>query len=157
MNLRVISIFVLAVLAAPSYSYGEGLAFYLVKESAQATNASTTLELENTPIFTQTDIISYSLTNQSMMLTKSGMKKLNSVGIGSSFTACVNKKPIYSGKIWSPVRDAGCREIVLMVPPDGSAKVDLLAGYPDRSFFTGDDQRSNKSIVDALRASGKIR
>jgi hypothetical protein len=156
MILRIISIFLLAILPVAASSHEEGLAFYLIKGSKE-TNVG---GLDKLPIdkalFTQKDIISYSISNQSMMLTKSALIKLKSV-IGSSFVACVNRKPIYSGKIWSDLRSSSCSEIVLKVPVDNSAQVSLEAGYPTHSYFTGRDERSNKSILDALKASDKLR
>ena len=118
-------------------------------------------KLNNLPInkalFTQNEIISYSISNQSMTLTESALRKLKSVRIDTSFVACVNRKPIYLGKIWSDLLSSSCSGIVLKIPDDNSAQVSLEAGYPDHSYFTGSDKRSNKSILDALRASGKLR
>ena len=91
-----------------------------------------------------------------MMLMENALIKLKRVS-GSGFVACVNKKVIYSGKIWKPIWSVSCSEIVLMAPLDNSAQVSLEAGYPTHSYFTGSDERSNKSILDALKASNKLR
>jgi len=139
----------------------QGLAFYLVKGVSENKEANVSgldnLQVEKTPLLTQSDIISYSVSNQSMILTEGALTKLKGVSIGSSFVVCVNGKPIYAGKIWSPLRSASCPEIVIMVPPGDNTQVSLLAGYPTHSYFIGIDQRSNKAILEALEASNKLK
>jgi hypothetical protein len=155
--LSIVLIFLLAIFPVVASSQEEGLAFYLIKGSKN-TNVGRLDKLPiDKPLFTQKEIISYSISNHSMMLTESALIKLKSVSIGSSFVACVNRKAIYSGTIWNDLRSASCSEIVLMVPIDNSAQVSLEAGYPTHSDFTGSDERSNKSILDALKASHKLR
>lgn len=155
--LSIISIFLLAILPVAASSHEEGLAFYLI-EGSKKTNVDGLDNLpKNNALITQKEIISYSISNQSMTLTESALIKLKSVRIGTSFVACVNRKPIYSGKIWSSLSSVSCSEIVLMAPVDNTEQVSLEAGYPNHSYFTGSDERSNKSILDALKASDKLR
>jgi len=161
MKMSITSLFLLAIFPiATICSAEEGLAFYLVKENKnkEANVAGLdSLQIDKVPLFTEREIISYSISNQSMALTESALIKLKEVGVGSSFVVCVNGSRIYSGKIWSPLRSASCPEIVLMVSPSNNGQVSLLAGYPTHSYFTGTDQRSSKSILDALKASGKLK
>jgi hypothetical protein len=156
MILSLISMAILSALQIGAPSSEMGLAFYLVNNSEKS-NKLNNLEVDKVPFFTQKEIISFSKSQQSMILTEDALVRLKKVGVGRSFVACVNGKPIYFGKIWSPLRSASCPEIVLMVSPGNDAQVRLLAGYPTSSYFTGSDQRFNKAILDVLRGAGKLR
>jgi len=161
MTLNITSIFLLAVLPVAASSPEKGVAFYLIN-SGGGTMATYEGELENlqvdkVPLFDQREIVSYSKSRQSMILTSEALEKLRKVSIGRRFVVCVDMKPIYSGKIWSLLRSASCSDIVLMVPPSNDASVYLLAGYPTHSYFEGNDQRLNESIIDSLGAAGKLK
>lgn len=144
----------LPLTASPS---GEGLAFYLFKnEGAKPANALAGAEIEDRPFVAQSDIVSYSLRKQSMLLTSQAIARLKGIRLGVRFEACVDRKPIYAGRLWSVVREVACPAIVLEIPTDGSFIVLLEAGYPTNKYFAGKDERANALIVAALKRAGKL-
>jgi len=157
MTWKICALILLTTLPLMASPPGEGLAFYLLKrDSPKTPSAPAGAEVEDQPFISQNDIVSYSLRNQSMLLTSKAIDRLKRLVVSARFEACVDRKPIYSGRLWSILRSASCPEIVLEIPTDGSFNVRLEAGYPTNECFVGKDERSNALIVTALKSSGKL-
>jgi len=159
MKWSIVACLFLAVFSVSAVEPEAGLSFYAVKENSKTDGQDLEkLPREKTPFLTQGDIVSYSLSKHSMILQEGALNRLKGIEIGiTGFVACVNGKPMYAGKIWSGRLSASCPEIVLMVPVVPSEPVLLQAGYPGPEYFTGNDQRANKAIVESLKAAGKIK
>jgi hypothetical protein len=112
--------------------------------------------LNYSPVFTTKDIIEYSQSEHSIKLTKEAFKEFLALKVGAVFAFCVDSKPVYLGVVWSPIRSSSFNSVAAIASLVDKNKIQILAGYPDGSFFEGIDPRSNKLILDSLRNSNKL-
>jgi hypothetical protein len=148
---------------AQSSTNNIGLCFYLVKNmSPQTSNwwkvSLDTVKIDERPFIRSENIISYSDTNHSLLLTKEAYERFKRIHTGEVFAACVNTKVIYVGMTWSGILSATCPGVAMLID-DRNFKantVSLWAGYPNESYFDGPDPRSKPVIVEALRAEHKL-
>lgn len=85
----------------------EGFAIYLLAQKI-ATNeilkvSLSSLELENKPILSVADIITYSKDTHEIELTPSAYERIGRLKVpmtGIPFVVCVGREPIYSGAFW---------------------------------------------------------
>jgi len=143
---------------------GEGLAIYLTDERILPAQlaALSHLELEEKPILSEGDILSYTWATHEMTLTEEAAERLQALHPptqGRAFAVCVDGAPIYAGAFWpgysSQSFDGVTIDPILVHPENPVAQIQL--GYPGPDFFRGDDPRSDERIRLALAEAGKLR
>ena len=141
----------------------EGLAIYLFANDVEPQDLSilSHLELADTPFLTEKDIISYQENSHIIELTAKGIEKIQKLKVpvhGKAFTLCVNHEPIYTGAFWvaySSISYDGVVIETIFVSSD-NPKIQLQLGYPDSSFFQGEDPRADPRIMEELSRVDKL-
>lgn len=120
------------------------------------------LELENKPVLSINDIVTYAKATHEIELTASGYERIHSLSVptnGRAFAVCVNGAPIYSGAFWAGYSSQSFDGIV--IDPIYATKehpvIQIQLGYPGPDFFHGDDPRSDPRILQALEQAGKLK
>ncbi len=146
--------------AAPK---GEGFAVYLTKDEVLPSQMEDFrhIEITDEPVFSVKDIISYDALTHEIKLTDAVYTRVIQLDIpmnGKSFLVCVDKTPLYWGAFWVHLSSLSFNGVTIIKPLTISEtkviKIDL--GYPDASFYTGNDPRSSGAIVSSLDQSGKL-
>jgi hypothetical protein len=148
---------------------GEGFAIYMLANHDVKTTFRlklsdldlNKLDLEKSPLINMKDIISYSESEHTILLTKEAdmrmTPKVESEYQRCIFALCVDKKPVYLGRFWSDFSSQSCPDVVLIYRrADKQNGIVLQTGYPSPSFFVGRDPRSDERILKSLRDSGKL-
>ena len=140
---------------------------YLVKQDIspqQMTNTNLTeLQLEETPLLSIEDIVTYSWETHEIELTASASERVArletsrlSMG-GLPFVICAGGEPIYGGALWTSYSSATYDGIVINVyPAEFGQPVPIRLGYPSPEWFTGEDLRSDPRILRSLEEAGKL-
>jgi hypothetical protein len=72
---------------------------------------------------------------------------------------CVDDSPVYWGAFWTPVSSQSFQGVTIWVPSTSQKDnvIQLELGYPNPSFYKGEDPRSEKRIKDVLEKAGKLK
>lgn len=130
-------------------------ALYLVK-AHHAEVAKT--ELENEPLLTEQDIVSYDWQTHTMTLTEAGEKKIpKTLGTGGKeFMIVADGRRCYRGAFWTSFSSISYPDPIIDVVQRGRT-VRIQRAYPSERFTTGQDPRPDKRIRQVLEALGKIK
>lgn len=140
---------------------------YLVKPRMSAQQMMETdlsdLELEEIPILSVDDIVTYTWETHEIDLTDSGYERIAELHVpvttGVPFVVCVGREPIYSGAFWVGYSSMSFHGIVidtLFAMDKHSIRIQL--GYPESpELFEGEDTRSDPRILQSLEAAGKLK
>jgi len=121
------------------------------------------LPLEEQPILSDADLISYDRATHEMELTDAADRRIQHLFStpvqvsGMPFVLCVGNKPIYAGAFWTPLSSLSFDGVVIMQPfgEDGHhLRIEL--GYPGPDFFLGEDPRADPRIMKALESTAKL-
>jgi hypothetical protein len=134
------------------------LAIYLLSEDISAFGLEQIdidqLALENEPIISSDDIVSYDKVDHIIELTQAAYARISQLQIkvdGIPFVVCVGSERIYTGGFWTPASSISFDGVVIMQPVDSKEMtIQITLGYPSASFFTGDDPRADPRIMEAL-------
>jgi hypothetical protein len=142
---------------------GEGFAFYLIDgqqdNGRQIGSISLdAIHLHKLPLIGASDIISYSESKHSIHLTSKAFVRATRARVGDIFAACVDKKPIYLGRMWSDILSSSSNDVLLVhcFMENAPNCMFLQLGYPNQSYFVGRDPRSDDLIMKTLRNAGKL-
>jgi len=111
------------------------------------------VELQNEPIISTDDIITYSVGAHEIMLTDKATNRI-SKGLVTPFVVCVGSERIYSGTflpIYSSVVPVG----VITIEPCLSSithSIKISPGF----LYSGEDPRSDSRILESLEHAGKL-
>jgi hypothetical protein len=120
-----------------------------------------TISIEDVPVITTDDIVSYEKATHSIELTPSAYDRLMQIGVpvnGRPFVVCLDGKPVYAGAFWVVWSSLSFDGVVILLPAlmdSTTVRIDL--GYPGPEFFQGKDPRNNKKIFRSLEQAGKLR
>jgi hypothetical protein len=120
------------------------------------------IAISETPVIASGDIVDYNWNTHEILLTPDAFKRLDAMQVptnGVSFIVCVDKSPVYRGAFWAGYSSLSFNGVTIMVKP-GPAKentIQITLGYPEFSFYSGEDPRSEKRIKDALEKAGKLK
>lgn len=131
-------------------------AIFLVKTNQTDISKS---DLENDPVITEKDIISYDWLTHTILLTESGQKKIRGLGTdphGKPFVIVADGQRCYRGAFWSRILSVSHGEPIIDVFQAGRT-IQIQRAYPDASFAVGDDPRPDKRVRLALEATGKLK
>jgi len=113
-------------------------------------------------LLSESNIVSYDIAQHVFTLKdgiRSQIKPSQSLVGGSPFTMFVDGKPAYSGMFTTSLSSTSLDDVVIDLFPsaidDNQLRISL--GYPERKFYTGDDDpRANSRLIATLRALGKV-
>ena len=143
-------------------------AIYLLAQDIPTADLSQTdinqLNLESKPLISSDDIVSYEKTTHTIELTQDAYSRIQKVFPtpvrvnGIPFVVCVGKERIYTGAFWTPLSSLSYDGVVIMQSFDTAAtSIQITLGYPGQDFFTGNDPRSDKRIMDSLEQDNKLK
>jgi len=145
-----------------------GFAIYLVSQDMSASEASEMdldqLTLENEPLISGEDIISYQPANHIIELTPAAYRRFQGAFprpvkvAGIPFVVCVGSQRIYAGALWTPASSISYDGVIILQPFDSDGRtIQLSLGYPGPDAFEGSDPRSDPRIIKALERGQKLK
>ncbi len=122
------------------------------------------LALEEGPIISAEDIVTYDQTTHEIELTQAAYARIQQIFPlpvkvdGIPFVVCVGEQPIYAGAFWTPLSSLSFDGVVIMQPfeTDGTT-IRIVLGYPGPDAFMGRDPRADERVMKALQAAGKLK
>jgi hypothetical protein len=146
----------------------EGFAIYLLQDDIQASDLSEKrldqLDLQDEPLLSQDDLLSYTQSTHEMELTEVAYQKLqkmfdSSVGVrGLPFVVTTEHQPIYTGAFWTPISSLSYDGVVILRSFDPNNRLLWFnLGYPTQEAFSDIDPRDDERIMEALNEAGKLR
>jgi hypothetical protein len=133
-------------------------AIYLVKDMKTSVAAQISIDdltLEDEPILTENDLVSYSWKDHKLKLCKSAIKRVPK-GIpldGKPFVVVVNGDRAYLGALWARASSLIADIPVMFFEGD---YLTIEPNYPSGQINAKDDPRNNKQVYNALRGTGKL-
>ncbi len=115
-------------------------------------------KLENPPLLTELDIVSYDWPKHALTLTDAAKKKLRKleVGVGGQeFVIVADGQRCYVGAFWTSFSSVSCDRPVIIVTSVGP-DFPIERAYPTAKFARGEDPRGDPRILRVLKAAGKI-
>ena len=158
-------VFILIILLAVfscTQPKGEGFAIYLLTRDIPISEMPVIshLKLADKPIISLRDIVSYSKQTHEIELTGEAYRRISELEIpvsGKVFVVSVDRRPIYWGAFWTPISSMSFEGVTIRKPlTSAQYTIKLELGYPSSDFFTGDDPRSNITILESLEQAGKL-
>jgi hypothetical protein len=122
------------------------------------------LDLQEEPILTGQDLLSYSMTTHELELTRTAYDRIQRlfptpVNVsGTPFVVCLGQDPVYAGAFWTPLSSLSYGGVVILQPfGQEEYKIQISLGYPGPGAFTGKDPRADSRLMNALEAEGKLK
>lgn len=122
------------------------------------------LALEEGPIISAEDIVTYDQTTHEIELTQAAYARIQQIFPlpvkvdGIPFVVCVGEQPIYAGAFWTPLSSLSFDGVVIMQPFDtDGTTIRIVLGYPGPDAFMGRDPRADERVMKALQAAGKLK
>ena len=149
-------------------SKADGFSIYLLADEIPATELLPVdlkdLELQEEPILSSDDIITYSWARHEIELTAEAYERIQQLFTlpakvrGIPFVVCVGPDRIYAGAFWTPVSSISFDGVVICQSFDPNKRIIRIGlGYPCPEAFTGKDPRSDQRILQSLEAAGKLK
>jgi hypothetical protein len=141
----------------------EGFAIYLTEGDIPPSKMPVLshVDLAGQPVISSKDIVSYNIVTHEILLSADAFNRVSRLDVptgGRSFVACVDRQPLYWGAFWTPISSQSFNGITIMKPlgsPDRNV-IQIEAGYPSSSFFSGEDPRNNLDVMRSLQQAGKL-
>jgi hypothetical protein len=145
-----------------------GVSIHLLADDVPASELSSLdlaeIELQDEPIVSATDIISYSESTHEIELTAAAYARIQQLFelpvrvTGLPFVVSVGSDRIYAGAFWTSASSLSFAGVVILQPFDPDERVIRIAlGYPSPQAFAGKDPRSDERILRSLQAAGKLK
>ena len=129
--------------------------YQLVQQKCQVDPA--TAVLQDVPVISNDEIISYSRGNYLFALTDGGKQDTETFNTFHAFAVTVNKEVIYYGFYKPFTSSSSCDHSITMYISFPSKNLVMNLGYPSpMPGITIDDQRNNSKLLAALNAQGKL-
>ncbi len=114
------------------------------------------LVLQEVPLFTGSDIVSYSGKNSGMKLAPSVCTKVETLPTGTRFVVVVGGERIFEGAFWKRISSVAYGGAVILQPLEADNCVfTLVLGYPTQKYYIGDNTELDVRVIRSLEASGK--
>jgi hypothetical protein len=154
-------------LGCSSPTDGEGFAIYLTRDNIPPSQmeALSHVDLADQPLVSIDDVVWYLPGAHEIELTDIAYQKLEEMHFptnGTTFLVCVDRQPVYWGAFWPYYSSQSFDGVIIGAAPflhttEGLQNaIQITLGYPNSSFFTGIDPRSNPIIYEALQKAGKL-
>jgi hypothetical protein len=145
-----------------------GFSIYLLADEVPATELSivdlTDLELQEEPIVSGDDIVTYSKETHEIELNAEAYDRIQQLFAlpvqvsGMPFVVFVGADRIYAGAFWTPASSISFDGVVICEPYDRERRVITIGlGYPSPEAFKGTDPRSDPRVLQSLEAAGKLK
>src|SRR4030042_5469396 len=151
------------VFSSCTISKGDGFAIYLTKGDIPPAQmpALSHVDTAEPPIISMKDIITYNAQTHELKLTTSAFERISQLDVpvrGKSFVVCVDRKPIYWGAFWTPISSISFDGVTIWKPYNTQEQkiIVLELGYPSPSFYSGEDPRNNRKVLESLENDGKL-
>ena len=158
-----ITVSAILLLSGCTASEGEGFAIYLTQGDIPPAQmeALSHVDIEEQPIISMEDIITYNAQTHEITLTTSAYERISQLEVpvrGKSFVVCVNRAPIYWGAFWTPISSVSFSGVTIWQPLSSQEPhiIKLELGYPAPAFYEGDDPRNNAQVMESLEQAGKL-
>lgn len=120
------------------------------------------LPLEEQPLISIKDIVSYTEATHEIELTLAGYEKIHRLKVptnGIAFAVCLNESPVYSGAFWPAYSSQSFDGVVIdpILISQEHPTIQIKLGYPGPQFFTGEDPRSDPILLQSLKNAGKLK
>lgn len=122
------------------------------------------LILQNKPILSSNDIISYDPSDHTIELTRKAYNRIQRIFPlpvkvdGIPFVVCAGDERIYTGAFWTPLSSLSYDGVIIMQPLDpADTTIRIALGYPAPEVFTWNDSRGDPRIVHVLEKDEKLR
>ncbi len=105
------------------------------------------------------DITAYDPATHEMSLTQEAAARLAALTpptSGLPFVVCVGSEAIYRGAFWPSYSSQSYDGVVIDPILAGQGAVRIELGYPSGGFFSGEDPRADRRILEALERAGKL-
>ena len=142
----------------------QGVAIYLLAQevSPQQLAVSSHLELQEPPLLSDDDIVSYKAATHEIELTDRGYDKVHGLAVpvqGRAFAVCVDGRPVYAGAFWVDLSSQSFDGVVIdpLRATEEDPVIQIELGYPGPDYFHGQDPRADPRILQALEEAGKLR
>jgi hypothetical protein len=142
---------------------GKGFAIYLTKKDIPPAQmeALSHVDISDQPIISVKDIITYNAQTHEMKLTPRAFDRVYELDVpvtGKSFMVCIDKEPIYWGAFWTPISSLSFDGVTIWKPYNTQEQkiIVLELGYPSPSFYSGEDPRNNRKVLESLEKDGKL-
>lgn len=155
----------LALLAGCAPKPAGDFAIYLLAEDIKVSEMAAVdlqnLPLQDAPVISTADIVSYNWGTHEIKLTAAGFDRVMALQVrtwGLPFVVCVDRKPVYWGAFWTPYSSQSFEGVTIMLPlgaQDNIIRIEL--GYPSSDFSKGEDPRFNPAARKALEQAGRLR
>jgi hypothetical protein len=118
--------------------------------------------LEDKPVLTAADIVSYDWNTHTMELTDRGLHSIpatKEVGVhGKPFVVVADGQRCYIGAFWATFSSLGHENPVIELPLDTKTNsVTIRRAYPSDKFGRGSDHRTDKRIFKVLSELSKLK
>ncbi|MFC1967859.1 hypothetical protein ACFLVX_00500 [Chloroflexota bacterium] len=141
---------------------GEGFAIYLPAQdiSTSEMSSASQMVLENIPIVSMEDVVSYNGQTHEIMLAAEATERLLKLDVpvnGKVFVVCVDRQPVYWGAFWTPISSMSFDGVTIFKPTSPNVNtIKIELGYPSGSLFSGDDPRAESRVVKSLEQADKL-
>ena len=145
---------------------GTGFEIYLTKEDVHVSEdiKLSQLQVADKPVISEEDIISYDIDTHEIELTLEAYKRLTQLPVdvaGTAFLACVDRQAVYWGAFWTYLSSVSFSGVTIIrplrIPLEGERCLIIISlGYPDNTFYQGEDPRSNLDLMKSLEKAGKL-
>ncbi len=147
---------------------GEGFAIYLPARDVPPSQLATLshMEIADTPLISGADVGSYAQDAHEIELTAQAFARITELEVpvaGRSFVVCVDRRPIYAGAFFTPISSLSFDGVVITKPLDSEAAaggahvIRIELGYPGPAFFSGEDPRADRAVLESLEQAGRLR
>jgi hypothetical protein len=145
-----------------------GVSIHLLADDVPASELSSwdlaEIQLQEEPIVSSADIVSYSEGTHEIELTAEAYARIQQLfGLpvrvsGLPFVVSVGDERIYAGAFWTPASSLSFDGLVILQPFDPDRRLIRIAlGYPSPQAFSGRDPRPDERILRSLQAAGKLK
>ena len=144
-------------------SKAEGFAVYLLAQDIPVSDMPIVSHLEpaDRPLFSLSDIVSYSRATHEIELSPEVIERLTNIEVpvgGKVFVVCVDGQPIYWGAFWVSYSSMSFNGVTIMKPLSPEQEtIQLELGYPSGSYFSSEDPRANPRIMQSIEQAGKLK
>jgi hypothetical protein len=144
---------------------GEGFEIYLAADNItlESMGQLSQVKISDTPVIVMDDILAYCWETHEIKISgvayariAQGPKAIT----GPFFIACVDRQPIYWGKLWTFLSSSMPDSVYIMRPftaagADGGVVTQIELGYMSNAFY-GKDPRNDAAIHKTLEKAGKL-
>ncbi len=141
--------------------FDKDFSVYLVKTHITMLDLKTvslrSVVLEDVPLFTIDDVISYSKSTHHIALTERAFDNFLAAGSGRPFAVCIGRKPVYLGFTWRDISSQAFDGVVALPFVRTDHTICIQVGYPIADRLDVKDPRANQAVFVSIARHGKLK